>query len=257
MKTLKQYRADKQNQPYPVMDTCFGSHSISNQPYPEMGTEFGSHSVAESVENVNPFLNSRAREREIHEDVAPLDDEKLSNKELGAVMNYTDSSLALNKMLHDKSHDKPKLVDWANNLSSALSKHKIASDIHTFTGVSRSPARFFNSPEQGTATVHLPAFTSTTTNFRTANRFTKPRVHPSDVNHDIPENEEVKHILRLHMPAGTHAASMFEHSQHNHENEILMNRGADIEINRTPVDVGNNTFMWHAKVVGQNPQPLS
>lgn len=279
MKKFTEWRADKKK---PVeklenIETSFGSHSIKKPKNPEklenMETSFGSHSIKkpknieEAVET--PFKEmklSSAVHNKLHTKVAPMRDDNLSEKELSAVKEYTDDSSELNSMLHrhaqgsdvGTTRNKP-IHDIASGLDSALVKHKTSEDLTVYTGVKRSPVHHFDKyqgriPKE--TKVHLPAFTSTSTSVHKAHEFAVPDSHFNDEEHGIDEGSH-KHVLELHVPKGTHAMSVRNHSFVPTENEVLLHRGHEIMVHHKPTRLSNGDYLWHAKVVGHSPKDIS
>jgi len=275
MKTFKEFRADKvaakTKQPYPIMETSFGSHSLkkpSGQKYEVMSTSFGSHSlpkkgeVVEAVKNIGEPEPSKSQHASIHEQSAPMHKEKLNDDENEAIKDYTDESRGMNGMLHRhaQGHDTSTGSNVSNrstisHLDTALNKHKTNDDMTVYTGLKSSPSKHFKIGKgEEHAIVHLPAFTSTSTSPKTAIGFSEGDSNFKDENHGI---EGVNgHILKIHVPKGTHAMSVKEHSFVPEENEVLLHRGHNIKIHRKPTHLADGTIMWHAHVVGHNPSDL-
>ena len=274
MKTFKEYRAEKAHktakQPYPIMETSFGTHSLKKNPeqkYEVMSTSFGSHSlpkkkVDEAVKNIGEPEPSKEQHDDLHTKSAPTHKELLSDHEDEAIKDYTDESRGLNGMLHKhaKGHDITTSSNIDNkktvsHLDSALNKHKTDKDMTVYTGLKDSPAKHFKTGKvEEHTTVHLPAFTSTSTSPKTAIGFSEGTSNFKDENHGL---EGVNnHILKIHVPKGTHAMSVKGHSFVPEENEVLLHRGHNLQIHRKPTTLADGTIMWHAKVVGHNPQSL-
>jgi hypothetical protein len=76
----------------------------------------------------------------------------------------------------------------------------------------------------------------------------------------IPLTEE-NHVLKIHLPKGTQAGSIKHLSNYKKENEVLLNRGHDLEIHHEPTVIDHpkkgKVHIWHAKVVDHNPQKLN
>ena len=277
-KTFKEYREEKKTKPE-VMETSFGSHSESKN---VMETSFGSHSQPK-VKPLQEKLASnpgdapayKAHELSpnghdhIHENVAPLHDDKISAMEKEAVHDYSDESTPINSMLHRhaKGHDistknTDAYRDTTKYLDHALNRQKTTEDMHVFTGIKYSPAKHFKKvagkvPE--TTKVNLPAFTSTSSSIKSARPFSEATMHPNDERHGItyPDSGDVRHIIKIHVPKGSKAASLKAHSFCPEEKEVLLHRGHDIEIHHQPEHLDQNTYLWHAKIVGHKVADLS
>lgn len=280
MKTFKDYRESKKKE---SMTTSFGSHSLSKN-RESMTTSFGSHSLPkdkkldEKVESkkghpTSPAYDAHAitpkQDDHIHDTVAPLHDDNLSLDGRDAVADYSNDSRPINSMLHqhDKGHDistrnTQAYRDTVGHLDSVLSGHKTTEDTHLFTGIKYSPAKHFKRvggklPEK--VEVNLPAFTSTSTSLKAARCFSEPTMHPNDERHGIvyPDSDEVRHIIKIHVPKGSHAVSLKEKSFCPAEKEVLMHRGHDIELHHTPEKLDDSTYLWSARVVGHKLADLS
>lgn len=57
------------------------------------------------------------------------------------------------------------------------------------------------------------------------------------------------HMLRLHVPAGSHAFYAEHHTSNRGEQEIILHKNAKIHIHETPeLDHKNKKVIWHAKL---------
>jgi len=77
-----------------------------------------------------------------------------------------------------------------------------------------------------------------------------------DEDHGI-EDGGGSHFLKIHLPKGTKAASVREHSFVPEEREILLHRGHNIEIQHKPTKMANDMYMWHARVISHEPLSIS
>jgi hypothetical protein len=287
-KTFKEFKEEK-NKPQD-METFFGSHCLPKDKKQNMETVFGSHSAKDSksplkedkqfdsnlsgrltddMKTVKPHVITSDQNTHIHEKVAPLDADKMSGNEAEAISDYSDESKPLNSLLHQhsKGHDisqdsKKQYRKTINYLDSVLSRRKTNEDIHVYTGLKKSPAAYFTynkgvpSPTQE---VHLPAFTSTSTSIKSARGFSEPVSHVRDENHGISyptEENEVRHILKIHVPKGTHGMSLKGASFAPEENEILLHRGHNLEISSNPEHISKDTYLWHGKLISHAPKNL-
>lgn len=267
MKTFKEYREEQkrkrgkeETKKYPAMETFFGKHSEQKK---TMETSFGKHS--EPKKKVNeatiPEEDDTQEQKHIHEHVAPMG--KLDHHETGAIKNYTDDSAHLNKSLH-KYHGGEALGEKqkqaVGHLDNILNRHKTKEDTHVYTGIHRSPSAHFEHDDNGHprehAYVHLPAYTSTSTDENYAQGFSKEHHHVNDEKHGITDSH--LHVLKIHLPKGTHAASVRGYSYFPHEQEVLLHRGHDIKIHKTPEKKRipgrkEHYYLWHGTVVGHSP----
>ena len=279
MKTFKEYRAEqalkKLVQPYPIMETQCCTHSLpknKKQPYPTMETSFGSHSLpnkkkVDEATVKKPKLHEEPEptivEHEAMHSAAAMPKEKLSPNEGEAINDYTDESRGLNGTLH--KHAKGFDINTPSNtsnkktigsLDNALRRQSTSSDMTLYTGLKSSPSKYFKDRKsKAPVTVHLPAFTSTSTSPKTAQGFAEGTSDLRDEDHGI-EDGGGSHFLKIHAPKGTKAGSVKAHSFVPEENEILLHRGHDIEIHHTPTKMANDMYMWHGTIKSHSPQDI-
>jgi hypothetical protein len=276
----KELKNSKKTPKIPAVETSFGQHSKEKK-IPAVETSFGSHSVPKNVSEdkesspevsetpsaYKPFFRTGAEHAHIHSKVAPFNLDKVSNEGLASVVDYTDDSYAVNSgLFHHYKEGIPVASDTKeqiDHLTKTLNDHKTTEPTHVFTGTKFSPSQHF-SPVKGavpeTATVHLPAFTSTSTSINKAIPFGHDVKHANDANHGVAHDGiygKAKHILKIELPKGTSAASVREHAMLPSEQEILLNRGHTIEIHKDPVKLDSGTYLWNAKIKAHNPEKLS
>jgi hypothetical protein len=159
-----------------------------------------------------------------------------------------------------------------------LARNTLKKDYTLYTGLPESPIeafKLYNQPTDRPLTVHLPAYTSTTTEWSIAAAFAISQASwdPIDrsghkvldsmgkkIKNSQKKNKRIREfdILRIFVPAGTTGASVADLSQ-NSEREVLLPRGLDIVISPKPHQVeyrGDHFYVWNAKVVGHTPQPV-
>lgn len=180
----------------------------------------------------------------------------------GWFRNYTDRSLELHKALwddhhgvsHENDYDK-KMHDrnlaFADATSKTFDKNKPTSqDFTVFSGINQNEAEKFKN-QKALVKVHHPSMISTSTNFDQAAKFTGG-------NKKAPTE---KHVLRLFVPKGTKAGSIRHVSRYKKENEVLLDRGHDLDIHPEPTIINHpvhgKVHIWHARVVGQNRKTLN
>ena len=187
---------------------------------------------------------------------------------------YTGSgSNVWNNILHrhyrQQRHGKSQF-DKISQIDQYLQQFPLRQNLKVYTGIPESPSRVwekYNADVKRPVRVHLPAFTSTTTNYTIAYvNFARedrisPRDHPArNVNSVSFPVYKGMHILHITVPKGYPALSMVDVSQYgDEEEEILLPRGLDIEIDPRPYikpTPGQPGIIWFAKVVGHNPVVL-
>lgn len=283
MKSFTKYIQDKKIKDLPAMETAFGSHSKEkSKDLPSMETVFGSHSRSKSTKKYSKITESNESldesiEPKTHVDqTAPhskKEEEEIHKRESTshhpALDKYTSDSSHLNGSLH-KHYRKGEIGQLAKkhaqNLDNHLNKQKTKEDTHVFTGLPHSPHEMWNQSKthhSESVKVHLPAYTSTSTNIAQANQFAMRSKGPDHSKHE-PLNTNApkkistvqRHIMKIHVPKGTHAASIRDHSKYRDEHEILLHRGHHLEIHPRPTVHPDGTHVWHARIIGHDPKPL-
>lgn len=200
---------------------------------------------------------------------------RLQKDEESIIKNHTRGSRSVNSELirsfagRMKKGISAKAKKSIKSVDSILNNASLKDDMHVYTAVPQSPHDIWTrtrSDRSKSVVVHLPAYTSTTTNFNTTKDFTKSvesseelRMHKplnADASSGKTYHNQTYHVLKLHMPRGTKAASVREHSLHSDENEILLHRGHDIEIHPQPTIQRDGTYIWHARVIRHNPKKI-
>ena len=140
---------------------------------------------------------------------------------------------------------------YSHELTKVIAKHKTTHDFSLFTGISQGHADSLKlKGRKEPSKFHHPGFISTSTDYNQALNFTG----------GAPKSGEEHHVIRLETPKGTQGGSIRHTSSYKKENEVLLNRGHDLEIHHEPTIIdhpkGGKVHIWHAKVVGHNPQKL-
>ena len=152
----------------------------------------------------------------------------------------------------------------ADNIKSVLLPETKVDDLKLYTGVKVSPVTTAGVEWNSTRPVkilHLPAFTSTSTNFDVATQFTEPdteSVHHESDHHGVIESGAT-HVLQLNFPERIHhAASMMDHGV-GHEEEVLLGPNHSFELHPRPtkIDGPNGTvYIWKAISRGVDNSPM-
>lgn len=289
MNSFKEFLSEEHSSDVlPLFHTVFGNHSKENDSKEDKNftTVFGKHSNAKDwlnayrkEYNLKPLpmqneavepttardqisAHSKQAEKDIH-DTNKLKDDKDQN-----LMYHSTESYQTNSTLHSHANGKKVYSQQVNGLDKIMSKARIRKDTHVFTGIQYSPEKFFKKKNRGeTATTHLPAFTSTTTDFNQAIGFGFKMPHDLNkhpaANNDAPPFPDGKmrsahHVLKLHVPAGTPGGSIRHLAEYQDENEVLLHRGLNIEIHPHPTITHHpergHVVVWHARVVGHDPK---
>jgi len=244
----------------PTMQTFRGKQSEKKKPSNESFHE-DEDDEQDSYEPPTLPQHSKEEQDHVHHHVTAEKPKSITKNEKAAIHSYTKDSSKLADALH-KNHKRKTGMSaehhaHAETLTKALNKQSTKEDTHVYTGLKSSPAEHFKHKDQIHADVHLPAFTSTTTNPKTAHAFTDDTTHANDKHHGVKHNDfGAQHILHIHLPKGSKAMSVRAHSDQPTEHEVLLQRGANIRINRHPRHAGGNVHIWDAHLTGHEPSKL-
>ena len=192
--------------------------------------------------------------------------------DLDHAMDYTGGSRDTNDYLHRQYRKKSKAKELSQHqakiqaLDRLLANHQLPEQIVVYTGLKESPAdawKKYKADVSKPIRLHLPAYTSTTTKLKIALQHVADEVAQvsrkthQPRNKDAPKEEWGSQILMITLPKGMPAASVKKVSEYPGENEILLPRGMDIEINPNPTVLKNGDCVWHTQVLGHNPVQIA
>lgn len=140
-------------------------------------------------------------------------------------------------------------------------KPKTEGQFRLYSGLPMSPAYISATEWNSTRPkklIHIPSYTSATTNFDVASHFTnvdtETKHHESDHHGIILPN--ARHVIELNFPHGIHdAASMMHHSGAKHEEEVLLGRDHEFELHPRPTLIHDSAYhdpiyVWKANSFG-------
>jgi hypothetical protein len=246
--------------------------------YPSIQTTLGEATHPDLVKYDKKFQKQLHRDLDVGQgkgkkiDIDYHSDEK-GWSDLTHVQDYTGGSLDTNDYLHRQYRNKAKAKELTTHqakiqaLDRMLANHKLPQQIVVYTGLRQSPAEAwetYGADVTKPIRLHLPAYTSTTTKLKVAlshagegeiAQVSRARHQPR--NKDAPEDEWGTQILMMTLPAGLPAASVKKISEFPEENEILLPRGIDIEINPSPTVLKDGDYVWHATVLSHSPVQIA
>jgi hypothetical protein len=191
--------------------------------------------------------------------------------DLAYIGDYTSGdSYSLNDYLHRhyrkqaQKDDEKIYKKQVQSLDRALTLQQLKEPLTVYTAVPESPANawaVYGADVRRPIRLHLPAYTSTTTSLKVAIQFAEENLPTDSVDHrkHPPRNSKkaaedgANQIIMLTIPAGTPAASIKNVSDIPEENEVLLPRGMNIEVNPRPTMLKNGDYVWHAQVIDHNP----
>jgi ADP-ribosyltransferase exoenzyme len=168
----------------------------------------------------------------------------LTQRETRATKKYTDYSSTVNHDLiahHDNGTNplEGKHADHVKKLDSTTNR-TLENHLSVYSGVKRNPGKLAAGSKN--RVVHLPAFTSTTHDKATAQRFAVSKAKGNKTNEH--------HIIHFHLRPGDQAAHVSHVARYDDEHETVLPRNTKIIIHPKP-DVyhhGNDKYhVWHAQ----------
>jgi hypothetical protein len=246
--------------------------------YPSIETTLGEATHPDLVKYDKKFQKQLHRDLDVGQGKGKKTDIDYDSDEKGwpdltHVQDYTGGSLDTNDYLHRQYRNKAKAKELTTHqakiqaLDRMLANHKLPQQIVVYTGLRQSPAEAWETYKADVTKpirLHLPAYTSTTTKLKVAlshagegeiAQVSRARHQPR--NKDAPEDEWGTQILMMTLPAGLPAASVKKISEFPEENEILLPRGIDIEINPSPTVLKDGDYVWHATVLSHSPVQIA
>jgi 8-oxo-dGTP pyrophosphatase MutT (NUDIX family) len=268
-----------------VMRRATPHHPQKGQHYPNLKT-IGYGDTRNQPQQAKEDLEDRdieASDFSLHRELS-LRHHKISPNVLRHLQDYSEDSRKLNNYLHKhyRNQIKPNKHHQVRSeyLDTVFKNVKLKKNIKVYTGIPESPGRIwekYRADVTKPVRVHLPAYTSTTTNLKIADvgfalaDYTNYNDHrPRNVvkgkldlykmgvvSQGVKEVYDGSQILHITVPAGYPAMSMTSVSRYgDDEEEILLPRGLDVEIEPNPyikTTPGRPIVIWFAKVVGHNP----
>jgi 8-oxo-dGTP pyrophosphatase MutT (NUDIX family) len=273
-----------------VMRRSTPHHPQKGQHYPHIKT-IGYSDTRNKPKQAKETLEDQdieASDYSLHRELS-LRNHKIPPKAIKHLQDYSEESTSLNDYLHrhyrkqtvnPKTKSKQNYRDQSKSLDTVFKNAKLTRNIKVYTGIPESPGRIwekYHADVTKPVRVHLPAYTSTTTDFNVA-YINFAKADYTDYNNHRPRNVvkgnlelysmgvvsqgirkvyDGSQILHIIVPAGYPAMSMVNVSRYgDDEEEILLPRGLDIEIEPNPyikTTLGRPIVVWFAKVVGHNP----
>lgn len=152
-----------------------------------------------------------------------------------------------------------------DNIKSVMLPSTDIDHLKLYTGVKTSPAAIAGVEWNSTRPIkllHLPAFTSTSTNFDVAIRFTDPdntTIHHESDHHGI-ILPNARHIIELNFYGSIpHAMSMINHDGASHEEEVLLGPNHSFELHPRPNKIDgykDPIYVWKAISRGVDNTPM-
>jgi len=167
-----------------------------------------------------------------------------------SISNYTSTSLDIAKILHKMYRNNNfKAPQYQQKeiqmLDDIMYNHPLKTNLRLYHGLKENPFRVwikYKMPFHKSVIVHMPAFTSTSTDIKKAIGFS---------NYDY---NDMRSVLKMNVPAGTPGLSVRKYSQYPGENEILLGRGINLQISPNPKNYDNYTLIWNCKVLSATPK---
>lgn len=219
-------------------------------------TQFGKH----SVEKKKP-LKEEIEKRPLMGDKIHSYEPNLGPKESKAILDYTDDSSDLNHRLHQNynglSIPEKIIKDHIRYIDQVFSnkENHVGKDHIVYTGLPESPERIFQKEKKLTGKrpshviVHLPAYTSASTE--------KDKAHGFAKNDSRIGAAGTKNALKIHVSAHHPSMSIQGHSWVPEEKEVLLHRGTRLKIYDDPrKDELTGVHQWRSEVIGHHPDKI-
>lgn len=185
-----------------------------------------------------------------------------------AMMRTAYDSNDLNNYLHKLHRGKIKPNPYFDHLAHRTDKiinRRAKFDFTVYSGIAVSPTIMWNRhgvPTDQPIRFHLPAYTHTSTNYPIAKEFAyaakmyMPEMFTTTTGAPI-VGKKTSQVLKFLVPKGMLCASFAEWSTNEGEDEIQLPRGIEIEVSPHPTQLKDRTVVWHCKIVGRNPIPIT
>lgn len=220
-----------------VVDTqpVHGEHAKA-KPFSEFYNKNENSHLGETHEDVNEKLSNH------------YDHESLPQEHKDAISGYTDYSSDHNRHLINKElgNDSFYNLDWetrehydrrTNHLNNMISNDKSPEEYTVYHGTGFNPDKF--AKESTDRTIKMPAFTSTSTNPKTAAKFAK------SIDYTL---GSPRHILRIKIPKGSSISRHIgKNSSYPKEHETIVKNGLKLKI-------AENPEVYHHEYDDKNPQ---
>ena len=194
-----------------------------------------------------------------------------------AILKHSEASRGVSNILHQlhRAENPKKILRRMSSgteyqirmLDDIMWNHPLKRQLTVYHGAKESPLRIWITkrvPLDQPIRVHLPAYTSTSTDLRQARNFSEfgdkklkvlmRQYAPALLHTKYAKYTEYYNFLKIALLPGMPALSIKQHSSHPTENEVLLGRGVEIEIQPNPVIDDYSTIIWDCKVVYVNPR---
>lgn len=147
-------------------------------------------------------------------------------------------------------------------LDDIMYNHPLKTNLTLYHGLKENPLRVwikYKVPFNKSVIVHMPAFTSTSTDIKKAIGFSKYDNFlygkaAKDEYSKINKYNDKRSVLKMSVPAGTPGLSIKKYSIYPNEDEILLGRGINLQISPNPKISGNYPLIWNCKVLNATPK---
>lgn len=220
------------HQKHGLSDEQWHKLNSSYKPHPkdEKGDEEGVHSSISDYTHSSYVLNKNLIHHESGKAPSVLSShtkyKKLYN-ETGEGKNGGSHHLANNETSFKKT--KTQLKTQIRHLDHAIGSSKLKSSAVVYHGCGFDPDSY--AKQHSKRHIHLPAYTSTSTNSEAAENFANS--NKMEWTRDK-RRSEVHHVLRIHLPKGHTALPLLHRSNMPNENEVLLKRGLKLKIGDKP-----------------------
>jgi len=179
---------------------------------------------------------------------------EINNSAAAAVKLYTKSSSGINGQLRrGQPHFSREHEEADKALSDHIKSNKTDRDLYVYHSNDHVHELYDAPINKETGAIHIEhkGYTSTSLNHQTAADFTRSQVNPQNYN-------EYSHVIKIHVPKGSHAAYVSGHATYSDEREILLHKGARLAIHPKPTYDNNQSLTtWHANLIHDGVAPTA
>ncbi len=185
--------------------------------------------------------------------------QKFNSKHKKAIADYTAGSAGLNQSIAT-GEGEPHHHPVYKGMSDAIKSNKTPKKLTVYTGLGHRRASdvIHNA---GKAHIHLKAFTSTSLSKETAKTFTSSVKANGDNGYGARGHGYYRHILKLTVPKGSHAAYVDKHSEITRgsgtsEHEVTLHPGARVHVPKAgKPEKGSDYIIHHGTLVHDGIKP--
>lgn len=176
---------------------------------------------------------------------------KLSADQEEAISRYThDSSYNINHSLRTKNKLEEPTHSIEKHLSSAIKSHTTNQDMYVYHSNDSLPNLHHIKTKKPIILTHK-GYTSTSLSHKESEKFSADQDAFNQKN-----KKSYSHVMKIHVPEGSHAADISNHSKFKTEREVLLHKNIKIAVHPKPTfDNTRGLVTWHANLIHDGIKP--